>query len=76
MAESTENCMKTGACFALLAMTFETCDLLNFTQTDPNIPHPLMLQGLTYDANQFNHVDRFDNVIVTARVQCALTVAD
>ncbi len=28
MAESTENCMKTGDCFALLAMTFETCDLL------------------------------------------------
>ncbi len=29
MAESTENCMKTGDCFALLAITFETCDLLN-----------------------------------------------
>ncbi len=39
MAESTENCMKTGDCFAeftlseanVLAMTFETCDLLKLT---------------------------------------------
>ncbi len=36
MAESTENCMKTGDCFALLAMTFETCDLLNYLSTHPS----------------------------------------
>jgi hypothetical protein len=33
-----------------------------------------MFQNLIYPAHQFNHVYRFRNVIVAARVQCALAV--
>ncbi len=47
MSESTENCMKTGDCFALLAMTFETCDLLNFIYPNGNLPPAYCVSVLT-----------------------------